>query len=171
GVEHSAGSLGHGLSVSTGMALAAKSDKKSWQVYCILGDGESMEGSVWEAMMSASHYKLNNLTAIIDRNHLSQEGTTAETMQLEPLNEKAEAFGWHVLDVNGHSIQELLEAFSANTGDQPKLIIANTIKGRGIASLENQTKSHFAHLNKDQYQLALKQITNDRNTSWKPDAN
>lgn len=163
GVEHSAGSLGHGLSVAVGMALRGKRDKKSWQVYCILGDGESMEGSVWEALMSASHFNLDNLTAIIDRNHLSQEGTTKETMSLEPLKEKGEAFGWSVFEVDGHNIQELLEAFSADSGNKPKLIIANTIKGRGIKSLENMTQSHFGHLNNEQYQLAIENINNERN--------
>lgn len=162
GVEHSAGSLGHGLSVAVGMALRAKRDKKSWHVYCILGDGESMEGSVWEALMSASHFNLNNLTAIIDRNHLSQEGTTEETMNLEPLKERGEAFGWSVFEVDGHSIQELLEAFYAENGNKPKLIIANTIKGRGIKSLENITKSHFGHLDEEQYHMAIEIINNER---------
>ncbi len=162
GVEHSAGSLGHGLSVAVGMALRGKREKKSWRVYCILGDGESMEGSVWEAMMSASHFKLNNLTAIIDRNHLSQEGTTSETMELEPLKEKGEAFGWSVYEVDGHNIQELLDAFSADSDNKPKLIIANTIKGRGIESLENITKSHFGHLDNEQYELAIENINKER---------
>ena len=163
GVEHSAGSLGHGLSVAVGMALVAKTDMQPWQVYCIIGDGEMMEGSVWEAMMSASHFKLNNLNAIIDRNRLCQEGTTAETMDLEPLTEKSRAFGWSVFEVDGHSIRELLDAFSADSGEKPKLIITNTIKGRGIHSLENQAKSHFAHLTEEQAQLAIEQINNERN--------
>jgi len=162
GVEHSAGSLGHGLSVAVGMALRAKRDHKSWHVYCILGDGESMEGSVWEAMMSASHFNLNNLTAIIDRNRLSQEGTTEETMKLDPLQEKGAAFGWSVVEVDGHSIQELLGAFAEDRADKPKLIIANTIKGRGIASLENRITSHFGHLNQEQYRIAMEEIKQER---------
>lgn len=163
GVEHSTGSLGHGLSVAVGSALAGKRDKKDWMVYCILGDGESMEGSVWEALMSASHYGLDNLTAILDRNHLAQEGTTEETMKLEPLKPKLEAFGWTVLEVDGHSIEELLDAFSAESLGKPKLIIANTFKGRGVPSLENKHKSHFAHLDDEQMELALDQIEIERN--------
>jgi transketolase len=112
--------------------------------------------------MSGSHFNLNNLTAIIDRNHLSQEGTTAETMKLEPLKEKGEAFGWSVFEVDGHNIKQLLEAFNADSGNKPKLIIANTIKGRGIDSLENITKSHFGHLDKEQFELAIKTINNER---------
>jgi transketolase len=163
GVEHSTGSLGHGLSVAVGTALAGKRDKKSWRVYCILGDGESMEGSVWEAFMSASHFGLDNLTAILDRNYLSQEGTTEETMKLEPLRPKLEAFGWTVLEVDGHNIEELLAAFSTESRGKPKLIIANTVKGRGIPSLENKYKSHFAHLDDEQMKLALDQIEIEKN--------
>ena len=162
GIEHSTGSLGHGLSVAVGMALAGKSNNSSWRVYCILGDGESMEGSVWEAMMSASHFNLDNLTAIIDRNYLSQEGTTQETMRLDPLADKGEAFGWTVVDIDGHDIKELLTAFSADSLGKPKLIIANTIKGRGVSSLENIPSSHFAHLDDKQAQLALEQIVNEK---------
>jgi transketolase len=162
GIEHSTGSLGHGLSVAVGMALAGKRDRKPWRVFCILGDGESMEGSVWEAMMSAAHFKLDNLTALIDRNHLSQEGTTAETMELEPLAEKGRAFGWSVLEINGHDISQVLQAFAAGSNGKPKLIIANTIKGRGVQSLANTPASHFAHLDDDQARLALDQILEER---------
>jgi transketolase len=158
GVEHSAGSLGHGLSVAVGMALAAGLDQKDWNVYCILGDGEIMEGSNWEALMSASHFKLKKLTAIIDRNHLSQEGTTTETMGLEPLVKKIENFGWFVAEVDGHNISELLQVFDAEPMGQPKMIIANTIKGRGVESLANKTKSHFSHLDENQAHLALEEI-------------
>ena len=162
GIEHSTGSLGHGLSVAIGMALAGKRDHSAWRVYCILGDGESMEGSVWEAMMSASHFNLDNLTAIIDRNYLSQEGTTKETMSLDPLADKGEAFGWTVLEINGHDVGELLTAFSADSQGKPKLLIANTIKGRGVTTLENKPGSHFAHLDEKQARIALEQITNEK---------
>jgi transketolase len=158
GVEHSAGSLGHGLSVAVGMALAARLDKKDWKVYCILGDGEIMEGSNWEALMSASHFELANLTAILDRNQLSQEGTTAETMGLEPLTEKITDFGWFVIEVDGHQIEEVWEAFQADAMGKPKMIIANTIKGRGVESLANTIKSHFGHLDETQTNQALQQI-------------
>jgi transketolase len=158
GVEHSAGSLGHGLSVAVGMALAARLDQKDWNVYCILGDGEIMEGSNWEAMMSASHYKLDKLTAIIDRNQLSQEGRTAETMGLEPLLERITDFGWFVIEVDGHQIEEVINAFEADSLGKPKMIIANTIKGRGVESLANTIKSHFSHLDETQTRQALQQI-------------
>jgi transketolase len=158
GVEHSAGSLGHGLSVAIGMALAARLDKKDWKVYCILGDGEIMEGSNWEALMSASHFNLSNLTGIIDRNRLSQEGTTAETMNLEPLLEKINDFGWLAIEVDGHHVEEILEAFDADSEGKPKMIVANTIKGRGVESLANTTKSHFSHLDEVQTRLALQEI-------------
>lgn len=161
GVEHSAGSLGHGLSVAIGMALAAKSEKKPWRVFCILGDGESMEGSVWEAMMSASHYKLDNLTAVLDRNRLCQEGTTSDTMELEPLHDKIRAFGWSVHEVDGHNLSEILGAFSAEQTGQPKMIIANTIKGSGVPSLANTISSHFGTLNDDQYEEAIQLISQE----------
>lgn len=162
GVEHSAGSLGHGLSVAVGMALAANVDQKDWRVFCILGDGEMMEGSNWEAMMSAAHFGLDRLTAIIDRNHLTQEGTTAETMRLKPLKAKGEAFGWYVLDVDGHKVEELWEAFLEDPRGKPKLIVANTIKGRGIAKVENTVGSHFGRLSEQQTHRALLQIDEER---------
>jgi transketolase len=162
GVEHSTGSLGHGLSVAVGMALVGKRENKPWKVFCILGDGESMEGSVWEAFMSASHYGLSNLTAIIDRNHLSQEGTTQETMELNPLPAKAEAFGWAAFEVDGHRIEALLDAFTADPQGKPKLIIANTIKGRGVPALENRPASHFSHLDDQQVDIAMDIIANEK---------
>lgn len=162
GVEHSAGSLGHGLSVSIGMALAARLDKKNWRVYCILGDGEIMEGSVWEAFMSAGHFKLNNLIAIIDRNKLTQENYTYNVMDLEPLASKGIAFGWQVLEVNGHNLTDLHTAFAAAQPDKPKMIIAHTLKGRGVPSHEDQIKSHFAHLSPEQAKAALAIITQER---------
>ncbi len=162
GVEHSSGSLGHGLSVAVGSALAGKMDHKSWRVYCVLGDGESMEGSVWEAMMSASHYQLDNLTAIIDRNHLSQEGRTEETMGLEPLKAKTTAFGWQTFEVDGHDVESLLKAFQQETEGKPRMIIAHTLKGRGVPSHENIPASHFAHLTDEQTAAALTYIAADR---------
>jgi transketolase len=161
GVEHSAGSLGHGLSVAVGLALASKLDERPWKVFCILGDGETMEGSVWEAMMSAAHFKLDNLTAIIDRNQLAQEGTTAEIMDLEPLVQKASAFGWQTVEVSGHDIEALLRAFDAEQADQPKLIIANTVKGRGVPSHQNTIMSHFGALTNEQASRALAQLQSE----------
>jgi transketolase len=162
GVEHSAGSLGHGLSVAVGMALAGKMDSQAWRVYCLLGDGEAMEGSVWEAIMSAAHFGLANLMAILDRNRLTQEGTTAETMELEPLAEKCRAFGWHTLEVDGHDIEALLEAFNAPPHGRPKMIIASTFKAHGVPSHENKIKSHFAHLTAEQATAALEILEAER---------
>jgi len=136
-------------------------DQKDFRIYCILGDGELMEGSNWEALMSTTHFKLDNLTAIIDRNHLSQEGTTEETMKLEPLADKMISFGWQPIEVDGHNIAELLDAFQMDSQGKPKVIIANTIKGRGVDNIANTTGSHFAHLDEQQTQLALDQINSE----------
>jgi len=144
GIELSAGSLGQGLSVAVGMALAAKMDKVSWQVYSIHGDGELQEGSIWEAAMAASHHHLDNLTAIVDRNKLQIDGKNSDVMEIEPLKEKWEAFGWNVIFCNGNDIPEILDAFKAsrNTKDKPSVIIAETIMGKGVKSIENDYHWH-----------------------------
>ena len=111
GVEISSGSLGHGLPVAVGMALAGKLDKAPWKVYCVIGDGEMMEGSMWEAMMSAAHYRLSNLTAVIDRNRFCLDGATEEIMSLEPFVDKMRAFNWRVLEIDGHDVRAVVEAF------------------------------------------------------------
>jgi len=159
GVEISSGSLGHGLPISVGVALGGKIDKAPWKVYCILGDGELMEGSVWEAAMSASHYQLDNLTAIVDRNRFSLDGPTEEIMALEPLDEKFRAFGWFVVQADGHSVEDLLRAFSTVAPQgKPKVILANTIKGKGISFIENTTASHFMRLKPEQAEQALAEL-------------
>lgn len=160
GVEISSGSLGHGLPIAVGAALAGKIDNVDWKVYCLLGDGEMMEGSVWEALMSAAHFKLHNLTAILDRNRFSLDGPTDEIMGLEPLAEKIKAFGWRILEVDGHDVKALLEAFAyeENGGMRPKMIIAHTIKGKGVPFLENKTESHFAHFTAEQADQALSEL-------------
>lgn len=144
GIELSAGSLGQGLSVAVGMALADKMDKKNRKVYCILGDGELNEGSVWEAAMSASHYKLKKLIAIVDRNFCQIDGRTEKVMKLEPLATKWKAFGWNVLECNGNSIPGLLEIFSNFDlrVQQPTVIIANTKMGKGIKEIEDDYHWH-----------------------------
>jgi transketolase len=157
GVEMSTGSLGHGLSVGVGMALAAKKDKKEYKTYVLLGDGESQEGSVWEAAMSAGHFKLDNLIGIVDRNRFQIDGNTENTMKLEPFREKWEAFGWAVNEVNGHDLDELVEClkkipFKRN---RPSLIIANTIKGKGVSFMEN---THAWHGGAPTGQLAVKAL-------------
>jgi transketolase len=144
GVEHGTGSLGHGLSVGVGMAISGKIDKRNYKTTVIIGDGESQEGQVWEAAMSAAHYKLDNLTAILDRNNLQIDGPTEDIMQLGQVKAKWESFGWTVKVVDGHSIPELLNAFYSLPFEQnkPSIIIAETIKGKGVDFMENQVKWH-----------------------------
>lgn len=160
GVEMNTGSLGHGLSISVGIALAAKMDNKSYHTYTLLGDGELAEGSVWEAAMAAAHYKLDNLTAIVDRNELQITGKTNSVMDVEPIREKFESFGWQVLDVeDGNSIEQLLEAFDVKpTNDKPKMIIAHTTKGKGFSIAENQPEWHHKVPNNDEYELAMNEL-------------
>lgn len=144
GLELSAGSLGQGLSVAVGLALAAKLDNKSWKVYSVHGDGELQEGSVWEAAMSASHHKLDNLIAIIDRNGVQIDGRTSEVMEIEPLADKWKAFGWQVMECNGHNFEDLIHTFSAahDTIGKPVVIIANTVMGKGIKEIEGNYRWH-----------------------------
>lgn len=145
GVEFSTGSLGHGLSVAAGMAYGAKKDKKDHSVFVILGDGECDEGSVWEAALMANHYKLNNLVAIIDHNKMQSLDFCENTISLAPFAEKWKAFGWNVLDIDGHNHGDLREAFKNATlsEEKPTVIIANTIKGKGISFMENNILWHY----------------------------
>ncbi|MHC5374185.1 transketolase [Enterococcus sp. LJL120] len=156
GIEMNTGSLGHGLAVSTGIALAGKMDQKNYKTYTLMGDGELAEGSVWEAAMAAANYKLKNLTAIIDHNGLQISGKTVDVMNSEPLKEKWQAFGWHVIEVDGNNMAELLAAFDSDeNGEKPKLIIANTIKGKGVSFAENQAGWHHKVPTDEQYQQAM----------------
>lgn len=155
GVEHSSGSLGHGATVAVGMALAAKYLREKWKVYCVVGDGEMMEGSIWESLMSAANFHLDNLTYIIDRNQLSQESRTEEVMALEPLEKKFSSFGLRVFNIDGHNIAAILDVMDQESEKSPKVILANTRKGYGVPGYEGQTKSHFNHLNDEEYQRAL----------------
>jgi len=161
GLELSAGSLGQGLSVAVGMALTARHDKQSWKTYCVLGDGELQEGSVWEAAMSAAHYKLDNLVAIVDRNYVQIDGKTEDVMALEPLAGKWEAFGWHVLLCNGNNIEELLSAFEQanNIKNKPVVLLANTKMGAGVKSIENDNAWHGKAPSKEQAGSFIKEIT------------
>ncbi|MEA1872830.1 MAG: transketolase [Bacteroidota bacterium] len=143
GLETSAGSLGQGLSIAVGMALSDKIDKKNRRVISIHGDGELQEGSIWEAAMSAAHYKLNNLIAIIDRNYLQIDGKTEDVMQIEPLQSKWESFGWNVISCNGNSIPDIQYALNtALQSDKPSAIIAKTRMGAGVKAIENNHKWH-----------------------------
>lgn len=144
GIELSAGSLGQGLSVAVGMAISAKIDNAKWRVFSVHGDGELQEGSIWEAAMSAAHYKLDNLTAIVDRNYCQIDGYTQNVMEIEPLKLKWEAFGWQVFECNGNSIAELIDVFSKtlNVTGKPKVIIAKTQMGFGVKSIQDDYRWH-----------------------------
>lgn len=144
GVEMSTGSLGQGFSAAVGVGLGCKIDKKAYRVYTLLGDGELQEGIVWEAAMAASHYKLDNLVAIIDNNGLQIDGTNDEVMRVEPLKEKWESFGWKVIEIDGHCFKDIEKAFAIarETKGQPTAIIAKTIKGKGVSFIENQVGWH-----------------------------
>lgn len=144
GLETSSGSLGQGLSIAVGMALTAKLDKENWHVYSIHGDGELQEGAIWEAAMSASHYKLDNLTAIVDRNHVQIDGPTQKVMSLEPLADKFQAFGWHVMECNGNSIEELRDTLrqAREYPGKPTVILAHTKMGAGVVQIENDYRWH-----------------------------
>ncbi len=164
GIELSAGSLGQGLSVAVGMALAAKIDRKEHNVFCILGNGELQEGSIWEAAMSASHHKLNNLTAIVDRNGLQIEGKTENVMKLEPLNEKWRSFGWNTINCDGNDVAQILNAFieAGNNQNAPTVIIAKTIMGKGIHSIEGDYRWHGKVPASEQVVGFLEELQNDR---------
>lgn len=143
GVEMCTGSLGHGFAVGAGRALAAKIDNKSYTTYVMMGDGETQEGSIWETAMAASNYKLNNLVGIVDRNKIQQCGFTEDVMALEPYKDKWTAFGWRVLEIDGHNMNEILLALDTpSDNDKPTLILSNTVKGKGISFMENDNNWH-----------------------------
>src|SRR5699024_8292602 len=159
GIEMNTGSLGHGLSIATGAALASKLDDKQNSVYTVLGDGELAEGSSWEAAMAASHYKLNNLFAVIDRNTLQITGKTVDVLSTEPLKEKWEAFGWNVVTINDYDYTQLLKALSTNDSpDQPQVIIADTINGKGISFVEGQASWHHDVPNDVEYEKGRQEL-------------
>ena len=160
GVDISSGSLGQGLSCANGMAIAGKMDNKNYRVYCILGDGEIEEGQVWEAAMASNKYKLDNLCVIVDNNNLQIDGTIEEVMSSYPIDEKFKSFGFQVINIDGHNIQEIIDAFDVakNVKDKPTCIIAKTIKGKGVSYMENDVKWHGIAPNEEQYQLAMKEL-------------
>lgn len=161
GVDMTTGSLGLGFSAACGMALAAKIDNKSHRVYAIVGDGESQEGQIWEAAMFAAHYKLDNLCLIIDWNGLQIDGPVAEVMNPTPHDKKLEAFGFNVINIDGHDFEEIDNAFKAAKAvkGKPTAIIAKTIKGKGISFMENQVSWHGSAPNDEQYEKAVAEIT------------
>jgi len=160
GVEASTGSLGHGLSFAIGIALAGKLDKKEYRVYVMVGDGETNEGQIWEAATSASHYKLDNLTALIDRNFLQIDGKTEDVLRLESVRDRWSSFGWHVIEVDGHDIEAIIDALLEGNEHkhQPTMIILNTVKGKGISFMENNIDFHGVPPNEMEYKLAMKEL-------------
>lgn len=160
GIEQNTGGLGHGLPISSGAALAAKKDNSAVKVFTVLGDGEMAEGSNWEAMMFAAHYRLDNLCAILDYNKLQITAPNADVMGLEPIDQKLEAFGWAVKHVDGHNLEELSKTFNSLplVEGKPTFIIAHTTKGKGISYMENVLKWHHGVPSKEQYDLAMKEL-------------
>lgn len=160
GVESTAASLGQGLSIACGSAWAGRLDKKRYQTYVILSDGEHDEGSTWEAIAFAGHYKLQHLTAIIDRNNIQIDGMTEDIMTKEPLREKYEAFGWHVIDIDGHNIEQVIDACAEARAivESPVCIIAHTIAGKGVDFMEGDYKWHSSPLDAKQAEEALAQL-------------
>lgn len=161
GIEVVSGSLGHGLSIGSGMALADKLDKNQRSTFVLMGDGECYEGSVWEAAMFASHHKLNNLCGIVDRNCLITHGNTEDVNRLEPFADKWRAFGWDVIEVNGHDFDELKIAFDqfiSQNSDKPTVVIAQTVKGNGVSFMENQAKWHHGGIDDEKLVAALLEL-------------
>jgi transketolase len=161
GVDMSAGSLGQGFSCACGMALAGKLDNKDYRVYTLIGDGESQEGQIWEAVMFGAHYKLDNLCLIIDNNGLQIDGKVEDVMNTMPYESKLEAFGWNVITIDGHDIEEILNAFESAkaTKGKPTAIVAKTVKGKGVSFMENEAGWHGKAPNDEEYAQAIKELT------------
>jgi transketolase len=160
GIEAASGSLGQGLSIALGMSLAAKMDKKDYRVYVLLGDGEIQEGNIWEAAMAASHYHCDNLCAILDYNGFQIDGKVKDVMSLEPLVGKWQAFGWHAIEINGHNMKDILSAYeeAKTIKTKPAIIIAHTIKGKGVSFMENVVDFHGRAPTKEEAEKALKEL-------------
>ncbi len=160
GIEASTGSLGHGLSFANGVALAGKLDKKEYNVYVMLGDGETDEGQIWEAASAASHYKLNNLTGLLDRNYLQIDGNTEDVLRLESVRERWSSFGWNVIEIDGHDIQQIIDALheADERENQPTMIILITVKGKGVSFMENNVDFHGVPPNDLEYKLAMREL-------------
>ena len=160
GVDMTSGSLGQGLSCANGMAIAGKMNGKDYRVYCVLGDGEIEEGQIWEAAMASNKYKLDNLCVIVDNNNLQIDGTIEEVMSSYPIDEKFKSFGFQVINIDGHDIDEILKAFEVakNIKGKPTCIIAKTIKGKGVSFMEEQVGWHGKAPNDEQYEIAMKEL-------------
>jgi len=163
GVDVASGSLGQGLSVALGMALAGKIDKKDYRVYCMMGDGEIQEGNIWEAAMASAHFKCDNLCAILDYNRFQIDGRVDEIMGIEPIADKWKAFGWNVLSIDGHNLSEIIEAFeqAKKVRGKPTIIIARTIKGKDVSFMENVVDFHGRAPTKEEADIALKELSDE----------
>ena len=162
GVDMTSGSLGQGLSAANGMAIAGKMDNKDYRVYCILGDGEIEEGQVWEASMTSSKYKLDNLCVIVDNNNLQIDGKIEEVMSSYPIDEKFKNFGFQVINIDGHNIKEIIDAFDVakNVKGKPTCIIAKTVKGKGVSFMENKVEWHGKAPSEEEYKIAMEELDN-----------
>ena len=160
GVDASTGSLGHGFSIAIGMAMAARLQNKKWHTYCVLGDGELHGGPIWEAAMSAAHFKVTNMTTFVDRNKLCIDGPTEKIMALEPLRKKWESFGWRVVEIDGHDFKQICDAIeqSHKEKEKPFVIIAHTVKGKGVDFMEDLAGWHYAGLDDEMMDKALKSL-------------
>lgn len=158
GIEFSTGSLGHGLSVGAGMAVAGKTDGKKYKIFVLLSDAECQEGQVWEAAMFAGFHSLNNLIAIIDNNHMQAMGKTKSIIELEPLAKKWETFGWETREIDGHNLEELISALSTPSVNKPTVIICNTVAGKGISFMQDKLEWHYHNLDRQLYKNAIKEI-------------
>ncbi len=160
GVDVASGSLGQGLSVGLGMSLSAKIDKRDYRVYVLLGDGETQEGNIWEAAMACSHYRCDNLCAVLDYNGFQIDGKIKDIMNLEPVAAKWQAFGWHTIEIDGHNISEILAAYeeAKTTKGKPTIIVAHTIKGKGVSFMENVLDFHGRAPTKEEAEKALKEL-------------
>ena len=161
GIDMSSGSLGQGLSIANGMALSSKLDKKGFRVYCLVGDGEIEEGQIWEAAMTASNYKLDNLCLIVDNNNLQIDGKVEDVMNIYPIKEKFQSFGFKTFEVDGHNIDELINVFqkAKTVKEKPTVIIAKTVKGKGVSYMEGEVVWHGKAPNKEQYEIALEELS------------
>ena len=161
GIEAASGSLGQGLSIALGMALAGKLDKKDYRVYCLIGDGESQEGNIWEAAMAAGHYHCDQLCAILDNNGLQIDGKVSDVMSIEPVADKWRAFGWHTIEIDGHDMKAILAAYAeaATVKGKPSIIIARTTKGKGVSFMENVCGFHGVAPNQQQADKAFEELS------------
>ena len=160
GVEFSTGSLGHGLPVACGLAMGSKRSGQTFNVYCIIGDGEINEGSNWESIMFAAHHKLDNLCVILDKNKMQAMGDTVDILCLDPMADKIRAFQWNVCNIDGNDIQQLLDAFEnfKNCKDKPTFIVANTVKGKGVSYMEHNLKFHYSAPNDEEFKIAMEEL-------------